>query len=90
MIEPFDIEIGDNLQRKLKKLQNKDSQYYNAIISKIVQIAESPQVGKPLRGVLKGNRRVHIGPFVLIYKVDENYHVVKLIELEHHDDAYRH
>jgi YafQ family addiction module toxin component len=90
MTEPYDIEIGDKLHRKLKKLQNKDSQYYNAIITKIVQIAEAPQLGKPLRGVLKGKRRVHIGPFVLIYKVNENDHVVTLIELEHHDDAYRH
>jgi len=90
MTEPFDIEIGDKLQRKLKKLQNKDSEYYNAIISKIVQIAEAPQMGKPLRGVLKGKRRVHIGPFVLIYKVNENDHIVTIIELEHHDDAYQH
>lgn len=90
MTEPYDIEIGDKLQRKLKKLQNKDTQYYNAIISKTVQIAEVPQFGKPLRGVLKGKRRVHVGPFVLIYKINENERVVTLIELEHHDDAYRH
>ncbi|HPW73502.1 MAG: type II toxin-antitoxin system RelE/ParE family toxin [Methanothrix sp.] len=90
MTEPYDIEIGDKLQRKLKKLQNKDTQYYNAIISKTVQIAEVPQLGKPLRGVLKGKRRVHVGPFVLIYKINENERVVTLIELEHHDDAYRH
>ena len=90
MTEPYDIEIGDKRQRKLKKLQNKDTQYYNAIISKTVQIAEVPQLGKPLRGVLKGKRRVHVGPFVLIYKINENERVVTLIELEHHDDAYRH
>jgi len=36
MQEPFDIEIGDELQRKIKKLENKDYQYYNAIINKIV------------------------------------------------------
>jgi YafQ family addiction module toxin component len=90
MTEPYDIEFGDKLQRKLKKLQNKDTQYYNAIISKIVQIAEAPQLGKPLRGILKGKRRVHIGPFVLIYKINENERAVTLIELEHHDDAYRH
>ncbi|MDI9417586.1 MAG: type II toxin-antitoxin system RelE/ParE family toxin, partial [Euryarchaeota archaeon] len=39
---------------------------------------------------LKGKRRVHVGPFVLIYKINENERVVTLIELEHHDDAYRH
>ncbi len=29
MQAPYDIEIGDKLQRKIKKLENKDSQYYN-------------------------------------------------------------
>ena len=45
MQEPYDIEIGDRLQRKIKKLENKDSQYYNVIINKIVQIADAPQLG---------------------------------------------
>jgi YafQ family addiction module toxin component len=90
MQESYDIEIGEKLQRKINKLENKDRQYHNTIINKIIQIAEAPQLGKPLRGVLKGKRRVHIGPFVLIYKVNENEHVVTFIELEHHDDAYKH
>jgi len=33
MQEPYDIEIGDRLQRKIKKLENKDSQYYNVVIN---------------------------------------------------------
>jgi addiction module RelE/StbE family toxin len=71
-------------------ISKSDSQYYNNIINKIIQIAETPQLGKPLRGVLKGKRRVHIGPLVLIYKVNENEHVVTFIELAHHDNAYKH
>jgi YafQ family addiction module toxin component len=90
MQEPYDIEIGDKLRKKLEKLQSKDIQYYNAVIDKILQIAEVPQLGKPLCGILKGNRRVHVGPFVLIYKVDDNLHVVTLLEFAHHDDAYKH
>jgi YafQ family addiction module toxin component len=90
MQAPYDIEIGEKLEKKIKKLENKDSQYYNAIINKIMQIAETPQLGKPLRGGLKGKRRVHIGPLVLIYEVNENEHVVIFIELAHHDDAYKH
>lgn len=90
MQEPYEIEIGEKLQRKIKKLENKNSQYYNNILNKIIQIAETPQLGKPLRGVLKGKRRVHIGPHVLIYRVNENEHVVTFIELAHHDDAYKH
>jgi YafQ family addiction module toxin component len=90
MQEPYDIKIGDKLQKKIEKLQNKDIQYYNAVIDKILQIAKVPQLGKPLRGILKGKRRVHVGHFVLIYEVDDNSHVVTLLEFAHHDDAYKH
>ena len=34
----------------------------------MVQITENPYLGKPLRGILKGKRRVHTGHFVFIYK----------------------
>ncbi len=90
MQEPYDIKIGDKLRKKIEKLQNKDTQYYNAVIDKIFQIAEVPQLGKPLRGILKGKRRVHVGPFVIIYEVNDNLHVVTLLEFAHHDDAYKH
>jgi YafQ family addiction module toxin component len=90
MQDPYDIEIGDKLQKKLEKLQSKDIQYYNAVIDKILQIAKVPQLGKPLSGILKGKRRVHIGPFVLIYQVDDNLRLVTLLEFAHHDDAYKH
>lgn len=90
MQKPYDIEIGDKLRKKIEKLQNKDTQYYNTIIDKMLQIAEYPQSGKPLRGVLKGKRRVHVGPFVLIYRIDENERIVTLLEFAHHDDAYKH
>jgi YafQ family addiction module toxin component len=89
MQDPYDIEIGESLQKKIKKLENKNSQSYKATISKIIQIAEAPQMGKPLRGILKGKRRVHIGPFVLIYMINDADHTVTFIELAHHDTAYR-
>ena len=42
MQEPYDIEIGDKLQRKIEKLENKDNQYYNSVINKIIHISETP------------------------------------------------
>jgi len=86
---PYDIEIGDRLRKKLKKLENKDKSVYNSIIKKMLQIAEKPYVGKHLHGRMKSKRRVHIGHFVLIYAVNEKEHRVIFLEFEHHDEAYR-
>jgi len=45
-------------------------------------------MGKPLRNVLKGKRRVHIGSFVLFYSIDTKNEIVTFLEFEHHDKAY--
>lgn len=65
-------EIKPQLEKSLQKLAKKDKRYYESVVRKILQIADNPEIGKPLRNVLKGKRRVHIGHFVLIYEVDEN------------------
>lgn len=55
----------------------------------MASIAKNPEIGKPLRGRLKGKRRVHVGSFVLIYQIDEKNRRVTFLEFAHHDEAYR-
>jgi len=83
------FEIKKGLEKSLRKLAKKDRQLYEAVTKKILQIAENPTVGKSLRNVLNGKRRVHIGHFVLIYEVDDKEEKVTFIEFEHHDKAYK-
>lgn len=90
MSEPYDIEISDKLEKKINKLQRKDTQYYEAVVNKILQISQNPQLGKPLRNILKGKRRCHVGPFIIIYEIDENEHSVTFIEFGPHDEVYKH
>ena len=64
----YTYEIKDKLAKKLTKIARKDPAHYTEITNKILQVAENPSLGKPLRNVLKGKRRVHVGPFVLSMK----------------------
>lgn len=73
----------------MQKLEQKDKRYYQSVAKKILQIAENPEMGKPLRNVLKGRRRVHVGHFVLLYEVDEKNKRVIFLDFEHHDRAYK-
>ncbi len=84
----YEYEIKDNLDRKLRKIAKKDNRLYEAVMKKILQIAENPHLAKPLRNILKGKRRVQIGHFVLTYKIDENAHKVSFLRFTHHDEAY--
>ena len=84
----YSLEVEEDVSKTFKKLLKKDRKQLEAINKKIEQILSDPFQFKPLRHPLEGLRRVHIGSFVLIYKVTENPSVVKIVKYTHHDEAY--
>ena len=86
---PYIIKFENALETILPKIKKKDYILYQRIIHKILEISKNPELGKPLRNVLKGKRRVHVGSFVLIYSIDKKNETVIFINLEHHDKVYR-
>ena len=85
---PYTIQIETALEKKLDKLKKKENSLYRRVIHKIIEISKNPELGKPLRNVLKGKRRIHVGSFVLFYLIDKKNEIVTLLEFEHHDKAY--
>jgi len=85
----YDIEIEAELEKSIKKLQKRDKALYTVLFKKILQLSEKPHIGKPLRSVLKGKWRVHVGHFVLTYKIDESQKRIVLLDFSHHDEAYK-
>ncbi len=86
---PYIIQLDTALETTLDKLKKKDKSLYQRVIHKIIEISKNPELGKPLRNVLKGKRRVHVGSFVLFYSIDNKNEIVTFLEFEHHDKAYR-
>lgn len=82
------IQLDIVLEKTLDKLKKKDKPLYQRVIHKIIEISKNPELGKPMRNVLKGKRRIQIGPFVLFYSIDQKNEIVTFLEFEHHDDAY--
>lgn len=76
------------VQKRLRKIFKKDRKTYEQVKKKLVELGKNPEIGKPLRNVLKNRRRLHIASFVLIYKIDTENKVIKLLEFDHHDKAY--
>jgi len=85
----YAIQLERNLEQNLHKLNRRDKKIYDRVINKIVELSQNPYLGKPVRSVLKGKWRVHIGPFVLIYQIDEEHKTLTFLEFEHHDNAYK-
>lgn len=53
-------------------------------------LAENPQrVGGELRLELIGKRSARRGDFRVIYEIDEDAHVVRIVAIDHRSDVYR-
>ena len=85
----YRIVAHPGVQKEIEKLFKKDKVRYEYIKKRLKILAEQPEIGKPLRNVLKNKRRVQIGSFVLIYEIDINDNKITLITFEHHDNAYK-
>lgn len=83
----YEAVFSDEFKKQLGKLKKKDKLMCGRVQEKIRQILLEPAHLKHLRNILKGEQRVHLGPFVLRFSVKENK--VYFITFQHHDSAYR-
>ena len=85
----YELEVSEKLDKIFRKIQKRDNKLLSIITKKVQEILQHPQHYKPLRGDMHGSRRVHINSsFVLVYEIDENRRVVRLLDYDHHDNIY--
>jgi len=83
------LDTKPDVDKIFSKLSRKNPKQLQIIFRKIEQIVENPYHFKPLRGDMKGARRVRIDKsFVLIYEIDEENKLVRLLDYDHHDNIY--
>ncbi len=85
----YALELKEGVDRTFRRMAKKDRKRLEAVEEKVREILEDPHRFKPLRAPMQNKRRVHVGPFVLVYEVDEARKVVTLLDFEHHDVVYR-
>ena len=85
----YQLAIKEGLDKKFKKLQQKNKELLRLSNRKVQDILVDPHRFKPLRKPLQNKRRVHVGGvFVLVYEVDEGEKLVTLLDFDHHDNIY--
>ncbi len=82
----FKAQFTPTFENQLKKAKKKDKTLFDRLKKSIAKICDDPEAGKPLKHDLKGARRVHFNPFVLVYSIEGE--VVVFHYYEHHDKAY--
>ena len=55
---PYELETSEHLDRIFAKLSKKDKLQFEILIRKIKKILENPQIGKPLKEKMAGQRSV--------------------------------
>lgn len=76
---------SDKFRKEVTKI--KDSKLKEKLQKQIQNIAESPELGKPLRYNLKGERTVYVKPYRLIYAYQET--ILYLLRFEHRKEVYK-
>ncbi len=82
----YKIKFTPFFEKQLKKLKRKDKSPFERLTKKLKEIRQNPEHYKPLRNVLKGNRRAHLDPFIIIFNVKDDLITVHYVK--HHDEAY--
>lgn len=78
------------ITEKLAQLKKKDARHYEIVSKKMDWILANPEHRyKDLHYSMKGIKRVHIGHFVLTFKVDTVKKIVSFEDYDNHDKIYR-
>lgn len=76
---------SDKFRKEVTKI--KDSKLKEKLQKQIQNIVESPELGKPLRYNLKGERTVYVKPYRLIYAYRGT--ILYLLRFEHRKEVYK-
>jgi mRNA interferase RelE/StbE len=84
----YSVELRSPAQRSLNRLPAKA---FDAVVAFIAgPLADNPmRVGKPLRHEFEGMYSARVGPYRILYEVDDVVRVVAVIRIAHRSDAYR-
>lgn len=81
---------SEEIVKKLAKIKKKDPVEFLQIRKKMDSILADPDhCFKFLHHSMKGLNRVHLGHFVLVFRIDHQNKTVSFEDYDHHDLIYR-
>jgi mRNA interferase RelE/StbE len=84
----YAVELRSSARRNLDRLPPKALAAVVAFLAG--PLSDEPiRVGKPLRHELEGMFSVRVGPYRILYEVDDVIRIVFVIRIAHRADAYR-
>ena len=78
-----DVIYTDKFEKEVKRL---DSSIKIKVVKQIERIIQSPNIGKPLRYDLKGEKTIYVKPYRVIYSFDKD--TITFLRVEHRKSVY--
>ena len=85
-VRRYSITIKRSAARELQRVPLSDRR---RVTQAIDRLADSPTAGSPLKGGLKGIRRLRVGDYRVLYEVKETALLVLVVRVAHRRNAYR-
>jgi len=85
--QPWDVQLTAPARRQLDRLPISVAA---AVVETLGAIVGNPRrLGKPLRFELEGHWSARRGPYRIVYRIDDDAHVVSVVAVAHRADVYR-
>ena len=82
----YSVRIKRSATRDLAQTARSDRE---RIVDAIDRLGEQPHSGYPLKGDLRGLRRIRVGDYRVVYELLDNELVVLVVRVAHRREAYR-
>lgn len=82
----YSTRIKRSAARELARVPHRDRE---RIVHAIDRLGDNPLAGSPLKGDMRGLRRVRVGDYRLVYEVLDGELVVLVVLVAHRREAYR-
>lgn len=82
----YSVRIKRSAARELANIPNPTR---TRIVHAIDSLSEEPLAGRPLKGGMRGLRRLRIGDYRVVYELLDDELVVLVVRVAHRSDAYR-
>jgi mRNA-degrading endonuclease RelE of RelBE toxin-antitoxin system len=85
---PWNLIVARSARRAIDRLPSKIAM---AVLDYLLgPLLDNPhRVGKPLRGDLAGLHSARVGAYRIVYEIDRDRHLVRVIYIDHRADIYR-
>lgn len=85
MVTMYDVHWTDTAKKQYEKLTDR---LRRQVDKSIERISKQPELGKPLRGELKGVFSERVSTFRILYKIRRSEVIIVVLVIEHRSSVY--